>query len=185
MIPFKETFLNALAGIPNLANAQKLIYLKNFVKGEALSTIESIDVNDEGFKTAFDLFDFNFLNKEETRDRTLDTILSLSEAKFLKEVETLIRTANSKLHDLRSLNLDLLEVDSAGLVLVSNIICNKLPQHFLFKLFKETSTNYPSFSEILKVYQTIFTRLKVNSKENSRELNNDLQVNKSSCRDGV
>ena len=36
---FKKIFLNALAGIPNLTNAQKLIYLKNFVKGEALNTI--------------------------------------------------------------------------------------------------------------------------------------------------
>ena len=35
------------------------------------------------------------------------------------------------------------------------------------------------------MYQTILTRLKVNSKENSRELKNDVQVNKSSCKDGV
>ena len=52
---FKKTFLNALAGIPNLANAQKLLCLKNFLKGEVLNTSESIAVNDEGFKTAFDL----------------------------------------------------------------------------------------------------------------------------------
>ena len=127
---FKKTFLNALAGIPNLTNAQKLIYLNNFVKGEALSTVEHVTFNDDGFKTAFDLLDFNFLNKEEIRDRTIDTILSLSEAKSLKEVETLIRAVNSKLHDLKSLNLDLLEVNSAGLVLVSKIVCNKLPRHF-------------------------------------------------------
>ena len=165
---FKKTFLNALAGIPNLTNAQKLIYLKNIVKGEALNTIESITVNDEGFKTAFDLLDFNFLNKEEIRDRTLDTILSLSEAKSLKEVETLIRTVNSKLHDLQSLNLDLLEVNSAGLVLVSKIVCNKLPWHFLIEVFRETITNYRNFSQLFQVYQSIRTRLKVNSKENSK-----------------
>ena len=133
-----KTFLNALAGIPNLTNAQKLIYLKNFMKGEALNTIESITVNDEGFKTAFDLLDFNFLNKEEIRDRTLDTILSLSEAKSLKEVETLIRTVNSKLHDLLSLNLDLLEINPGGHVLVSKIVCNKLIRHFLIELFRES-----------------------------------------------
>ena len=78
---FKQTFLNALAGIPNLTSAQKLIYLKNFVKGEALNVIENLDVTDEGFKTAFDLLNFNFLNKEEIRDRTLENILSLNEAK--------------------------------------------------------------------------------------------------------
>ena len=101
--------MNALAGIPNLTNAQKLIYLKNFVKGEALNTIENVTVNEEGFENAFDLLDFNFLNKEEIRNRTLETILSLSEAMSLKEVESLIRAVNSKLHGLKSLNLDLLE----------------------------------------------------------------------------
>ena len=49
---FKKTILNALAGIPNLTNAQKLIYLENFVKGEALNIIESKAVNDEGFEIA-------------------------------------------------------------------------------------------------------------------------------------
>ena len=89
------------------------------------------------------------------------------------------------MHDLRSLNLDLLEVNSAGLVLVTKIVCNKLPRHFLIELFRETNTNYPNFSQLLQVYQSILTRLKVNSKENSRELNNDVQVNKSSSKDGV
>ena len=163
---FKKTFLNALAGIPSLTNAQKLIYLKNFVKGETLNTIENVTLNDEGFETAFDLLDFNFSNKEEIRDRTLEAILSLSEAKSLKEVESLIRAVNSKLHDLKSLNLDLLESDSVGLVLVSKIICNKLPRHFLIELFRETSTNYPSFNQLLQVYQNILTRLKVSCKDN-------------------
>ena len=74
---FMKTFLNALAGIPNLTNAQKLIYLKNFVKGEALNTIENVTVNDEGFETAFDLLDFNFLNKGEIGDRTLEVFCHL------------------------------------------------------------------------------------------------------------
>ena len=173
---FKKTFLNALAGIPNLTNAQKLIYLKNFVKGEALSTVEHVTVNDDGFKTAFDLLDFNFLNKEEIRDRTIDTILSLSESRSLKEVETLIRAVNIKLHYLKSLNLDLLEANSAGLVLVSKIVCNKLPRHFLIELFRETGTNYPSFNLLLQVYQSILTRLQVNIKDNSSK-GQDNQVN--------
>ena len=68
---------------------------------------------------------------------------------------------------------------------VSKIVCNKLPQYFLIDLFSETSTNYPSFRQLLKVYQTILTRLKVNSKQNSKELKNDVQVIKSSSKDGV
>ena len=75
-----------------------------------------------------------FLNKQQIGDRILDTVLSLSEAKSLKEVETIIRTVNSKLHDLGSLNLDLSEVNSAELVLVNKIARNKLPRHFLILL---------------------------------------------------
>ena len=121
------------------------------------------------------MLDFNFLNKEEIRNRTLEAILSLSEAKSLKEVESLIRAVNSKMHDLKSLSLDLLESNSAGLVLVSKIICNKLPSHFLIELFRETSTDYPSFNQLLQVYQSILTRLKVNCKDNGSKVkdNND------------
>ena len=119
------------------------------------------------------------MNKEEIRGRTLDTILSLSEGKSVKEVETLKGTFNNKLHDLQGLNLDLLEFDSAWLVLVSKTVCNKLPRHFLTELFRETSTNYPNFDELLKVYKTILTRLKVNSKGNASKLNYDVQLKKS------
>ena len=79
---FRKAFLNALAGIPNVTNAQKLIYLRNFVKGEALNVIEGIAVDDSGFKAAFDLLDFHFLNKDEIKDRTLDSILTSDVARF-------------------------------------------------------------------------------------------------------
>ena len=60
-------------------------------------------------------------------------------------------------------------------MLVSKIICNKLPRHFLIELFRETSTNYPSFNQLLQVYQSILARLKVNCKDNGSkaEDNND------------
>ena len=60
-------------------------------------------------------------------------------------------------------------------MLVSKIICNKLPRHFLIELFRETSTNYPSFNQLLQVYQRILTRVKVNCKDNGSKAkdNND------------
>ena len=88
------------------------------------------------------------------------------------------------MHDLKSLNLDLLEANSAGLVLVSKIVCNKLPRHFLIELFRETGTNYPSFNLLLQVYQSILTRLQVNIKDNSSK-GQDNQVNISSSNKGA
>ena len=47
------------------------------------------------------MLDLNFMNKDEIKDRTLDSILVLKEANTLKEVEFVIRTVNTKLHDLK------------------------------------------------------------------------------------
>ena len=89
------------------------------------------------------------------------------------------------MHDLQSFNLDLHLVNLAGFVLVSKIVCNKLPSHFLIELSRETSTNYSDFSQLLKVYQSILARLRVNSKDNHSIVKEDVQVNKSSCKDGA
>ena len=89
------------------------------------------------------------MDKKDFKGGTLDIIPSLGEAMSLKEVEALIRTINSKLHNLWSLNLGLFEVNFARLVLISKIVCNKLPQHYVIKLFWETSTNYPNFNQLL------------------------------------
>ena len=113
------------------------------------------------------MLDFHFLNKDEIKDRTLDSILTLDVARSLKEVEVLIRTVNSKLHDLQGLGLDLLEDNSAGLLLLSKVICNKLPRHFIVELFRETKTNYPNFNQLIDVYQTILIRLRVSPKEDN------------------
>ena len=69
-------------------------------------------------------------------------------------------------------------------MLVSKIICNKLPRHFLIELFRETSTNYPSFNQLLQVYQSILTRLKVNCKDNGSKVK-DNNVNVSFCNKGA
>ena len=69
-------------------------------------------------------------------------------------------------------------------MLVSKIVCNKLPRYFLIELFRETGTNYPSFNLLLQVYQSILTRLQVNIKDKSSK-GQDNQVNISSSNKGA
>ena len=88
---FKKAFFNALAGMPNLTNAQRFIYLKGYLKGDALKRVENITVDNEGYGLAFDQLDFHYLDKENIIDKTLDEILNLSEVKQLKGVESFIR----------------------------------------------------------------------------------------------
>ena len=59
---FKKTSVNALAGMPNLTEAQKFIYLKGYLQGGALNLVENIPVNDSGYSSAFKQLDFDFLD---------------------------------------------------------------------------------------------------------------------------
>ena len=61
---FKKSFRNALAGMPNLTDAQKFIYLKGYLLGEALSIVENLPVIDDSFDLAFEQLDFNFLDSD-------------------------------------------------------------------------------------------------------------------------
>ena len=105
---FKKAFCNALVGMPNLTNAQRFIYLKGYLKGDALKLVENITVNNEGYELAFDQLDFHYLDKENIIDKTLDEILNLAEVRQLKEVESFIRLVHNKVHDFKGLNVDLL-----------------------------------------------------------------------------
>ena len=85
---FKKTFCNALAGMPNLTNAQRFIYLKGYLLGDALKLVENIVVDDEGYELAFNQLDFHYLDKKNIIDRTLEEILNLNEVKQLKDVSS-------------------------------------------------------------------------------------------------
>ena len=163
---FKKAFCNALAGMPNLTNAQRFIYLKGYLKGDALKLVENITVDNEGYGLAFNQLDFHYLDKENVIDKTLDKILNLSEVKQLKEVESFIRLVHNKVHDLKGLNADLLEENSSGLMLSSKIVNRKLPRHFLIELSRVTDSTYPDFNQLLIRYQSILARLNLGWNDN-------------------
>ena len=61
---FKKSFKNVIAGMPNLTGAQKLIYLKGYLTGEALNIIENIPVEDDSFDQAVkEIIRFKFLGQ--------------------------------------------------------------------------------------------------------------------------
>ena len=62
---FMKTFSNAMSALPNLSPVQKLVYLRNYLKGEALNLIESVDMDEKGYDTALERLNNLFLNKVE------------------------------------------------------------------------------------------------------------------------
>ena len=163
---FKKAFCNALAGMPNLTNAQKLIYLKGYLLGDALKLVENIVVDDNGYDLAFGQLDYHYLDKKDIIDRTLEEILNWSDVRQLKEVEPLIRAVHNKVLDLKGLNINLLEDNSSGLLLFSKIINRKLPRYFMLELSRVTGNNHPDFNELLNNYQSIIGRLRLGSTDN-------------------
>ena len=164
---FKKAFLNALAGMPNLTDAQKFIYLKGYLLGTALSVVENITVNDEGFDLALKQLDLNFLDIDNIIDKVLGEILNTSEVKSLSEVESLVRSLNNKFIDLQGLGVNLIEVDSAALLLISKFVNRKLPRNFLIELSRTTGSSYPNFIQLFDNYQSIITRLSLGNDEGS------------------
>lgn len=102
---FKKSFKNAIAGMPNLTDAQKLIYLKRYLTGEALNLVENIPVEDDNFDQAIKILDFNFLDKEMIVDKTLNSILSAPDVDQMKEVEPFIRQILNNVHDLKGVGV--------------------------------------------------------------------------------
>ena len=164
---FKKSFSNAVAGMPNLTNSQKLIYLKGYLAGEALNLVENLPVEDNSFRLAVDLLDHNFLDKDLIIDKTLNSILMAPEVSQLKEVETFVRLISNKVQDLKGVGVNLTETGSSGLLLLSKIINLKLPRQFLIELSRETNTNYPNFNQLVDKFQEILIRLKLGYAEQS------------------
>ena len=88
--------------MPNLTGAQKLIYLKGYLTGEALNIVENIPVEDDSFDQAVKLLDLNFLDKELIIDKTLNAILSAPEVGQVNDVEAFIRLIINKVQFIHS-----------------------------------------------------------------------------------
>ena len=162
---FKKAFLNAMAGMPNLSDSQKLIYLKGYLAGEALNLVENLPVEDDSYKLAVQSLDKEFLDKDLIIDKTLNSILNAPEVVQLKDVETFVRLMSNKVQDLKGVGVNLTEINTSGLLLLSKIINNKLPRQFLIELSRETSSNYPNFNQLVDKYQEILVRLRLGSTE--------------------
>ena len=144
--------MNALAGIPNLTDSQKLIYLRGYLLGEALSLVENLPVLNDSYLEPLTLLDKNFLEKDLIIDKTLNSILIAPEVSHLNEVESFVRLVANKVQDLKGLGVNLSLDGSSGLLLLSKIINLKLPRQILIKLSRKTNSNYPNFNQLLSCY---------------------------------
>ena len=90
----------------------------------------------------------------------------MDEVKLLLDVESLIRSLNDKIQDLKGLNVNLIEEGSASLLLLSKIVNKKLPQQFLIELSKDTGCTYHNFNQLLDKHHSVRAHLNLGHKPN-------------------
>ena len=91
----------------------------------------------------------------------MSEILHYSDARSLDDVEVLVRSLANKIIDLKGLGVDLMEENSAALLLLSKIVNEKLPRAFLVELSRVTNSTYPDFNQLFNLYQSIVARLRL------------------------
>uniref|UniRef100_A0A023F0J1 Putative bel12 ag transposon polyprotein n=1 Tax=Triatoma infestans TaxID=30076 RepID=A0A023F0J1_TRIIF len=90
-LSFKDTYVALIHNNNNLADSQKLHYLKSCLKGEAFETIQNLDVTENYYSIAWDLLNKRFGNNRLIAQIHVNRLLNLP------------RMRNHSLHDINNL----------------------------------------------------------------------------------
>ena len=165
---FITTFDNTIKLVPNLTAEAKFLYLKNSLKGKALSLVQNLIVNDEVFLEAMQILEEQFLNKSEIINYCLEKIITYKNCYGHREVEEFINFVNQKLLELRKLDVKFDDNDG-GFLMLSYLARSKLPKNFLQEVIRRTASNFPNYVQIAEHAPSIIKMFEVSSKSNSSE----------------
>lgn len=146
---FVTAFENALAAIPNLSLATKLIYLKNSLQGKALSLVANLPINEENFTLAWNILMEEFMDSHFLVNTAVSELIAwplcnniISTAEFLSHIKV-------KRLELSRFQVSFSDPTSSGNVIISNIIRSKLPNFYFMELCRRTGSSYPDINDIL------------------------------------
>ena len=154
---FMNQFSNIIGSKKNLTESAKLSYLLGYLKGYALKQISHLSITNENYQMALKLLNEEFLDKAFIIDETLKNILkAVPRDEYDPEftnVKYFICEVRSYLYELQQYNVDFLEDNTAGNILVSHLVMNKLPKIVVKEVISRTNNNYPSLKEIFDNYK--------------------------------
>ena len=158
---FLVQFNTCVDACGKLSGANKLIYLRSFLAGYAFKVISHLSISDSNYAVAIDLLKEEFLDIPFIIDETFKQLRSLSpsyESEF-NGVRTYINECRALLFELKQYNVDLLDVNSAGCLLISHIIFEKLPPSIRKELIQRANNNFPSVHDLFNHYKDIIQSL--------------------------
>ena len=141
---FSTAFRNAVACQPGIPDGVIFMYLKNNLKGRALSLVHNLPNDSVSYTEAWKLLESTFLDK----NRTLFLILNHKKCTTLEENVAFLEQLRSRALDLERLDLSF-EDGKLSDKMLNLIIRNKLSATFMMELVRKVGGSYPSVREIL------------------------------------
>ena len=111
-----------MSSVQDVTPSVKLVYLKSYLEGRALSLIENLPIVDNSYTTDWQLLEEEFFDKDLIINETLSKIINYKPCLSLESNSDFLIIIKSKTEELSKFNLDFCVDGSPGNVLVSNII---------------------------------------------------------------
>ncbi|XP_050516051.1 uncharacterized protein LOC126890925 [Diabrotica virgifera virgifera] len=151
---FYDSFNNIIHTNKNLSAIQKFYYLSSSLKGEALQTIQSLQVSDANYSVAWDLICQRYKNSRliiNSHIKALFEIPSLNK-ESREDLRNLLDTLQKNIRALENLKQSVKEWDSIIIFLVSSKLDNKTRKEWELSL--SDVTTLPSYEEFIKFLST-------------------------------
>ena len=174
---FMTQFNNCVDANGKLSGSVKLTYLRSYLTDYALKIISHLTINDDNYDIALKLLKEEFLDEDYIADEFFKQLCN-NAPKYDPEfnnVRQYLNETRAILYELKTYNVDLLEVGTAGSKLASHVIFAKLPNIIKRELVHKVNTNYPSINDLLENYNEIIKTLSRTSykKDKNNASNND------------
>ena len=166
---FLTQFNNVIGFRNNLSKSTKLTYLKTYLKGYALKTLQHLQITDSNYDVAISLLSKEFLNRDALVDELIKKLFALKpKTSDYGDVKTFINDVRCIIGDLKCYDYDFVNC-GASKVLVSHWVFNNLPASFKTELVRKLGNSFPSINEIFDNYVEVIRTLNLQtSKASSR-----------------
>ena len=148
---FIQSFESSVDSNEYLEPVQKFIYLKGFLRGKALSSIEGISITGENYSEALDILKNRFGDTKLLTSTFIDALLklkSVDDAKDVRKLRELYDKIEQYVRNLKSLGIDSTQF---GAMLIP-IILHKVPEDIRLVITKSIETDNWDFDAVLKSF---------------------------------
>ena len=143
------------------SDSAKLMYLKSYLRGNALDTIKHLSNEEKNYLLARKFLTEEFLDTDIILEEHIRKIHDLTPppARDLPALRAFFNTARASVYELKAFGYDALQDDTLGSKIVSFMLCEKLPTNFKTKLSTILQTDFPTTKQLLENYNTVIKSL--------------------------